>query len=121
MFPNLPSNQETEHLAKLLGTLSRYPPFSYIQYLVSLILPFTGHAGKAGENTTNDLVNYLKGWHDKNDNLAQRIYVIEEKIPEVPFMPKAAVRASLMEQYAQAQPNKVTPIQPEQTAMVGGN
>lgn len=89
-MPNPPNQSETDHLAKIIRAIASVPPFSYIQTFIAKLFPFSG-AGKPGDNPFADAFRYAKAWYDRNPDLADRIYVSDPKIPNLPMYPKQGV------------------------------
>lgn len=89
-MPKVPSASETEHLAKLIRKVTSAPPLSYIQNFIRKLFPFTG-GGKPGDNAFADGFLYAKAWYAKNPDLADRIYVSDPKLPNIPMYPKEKV------------------------------
>lgn len=82
-----PTEEENQHLAGVLRSLSDVPPFNIIQRFLQRIIPMADPDAKPGNTAIGDAIQYGLAWHRRNDGLFEYIYR-NEPIPEIPFLPK---------------------------------
>lgn len=90
-IPNQPPDEKgTENLAKLIFELSKLPPFSYIQTGIKKVLP-DAKGGASSAGVIAHALAYAKAWHEGNPLMAETIYVADNRIPNIPVIPKERV------------------------------